>query len=308
MLFTLRRAAGFALIGFALPMMAEPLVFPKATVIQRKSAKDLRLVERGGDLVFDDREGRLIFRTDQDPLSVPYTAVRKVVYEKTTHMRGNNKKSFLITAAFGGLAGAAVAGQAVDDHLLYIAYDTGQGRSDGYLIEIDKDSIEKVQEKLRRTFEERYAQPDPQRGEDLDKKTLVDLRSKHDTRVVKKGGPMPGIRPDKALIVVMCPTPSARFAGKGNQVKLHANDSVIAVNKFGTYSFAYLEPGEYLFASQAENANGLRMNVEAGKGYYFNQNLFTGFMKRRTRLSVHSPELVMFELSGAYYSDWKRKT
>ena len=107
--------------------------------------------------------------------------------------------------------------------------------------------------------------------------------------------------------MVLCPTPSARSAGKGNQFKLHTNDNVIAVNKLGTYTFAYVDPGEYLFAVQAENANGFKLRVEAWKAYYLNQNVFMGFWKGKTRLSQHSAEYVLFGIEGAYYCDWKRK-
>jgi hypothetical protein len=75
----------------------------------------------------------------------------------------------------------------------------------------------------------------------------------------------------------------------------------------GTYSFAYLDPGEYLMATQSENASGMTVTLEAGKAYYFLQNTFMGWWKGQTRLSQHSRELVMYELSGAYFSNWSRK-
>jgi hypothetical protein len=59
--------------------------------------------------------------------------------------------------------------------------------------------------------------------------------------------------------------------------------------------------------SQTENASGFRMKLEAGKDYYFLQDTFMGAWKARTTLSRHSKELVMYELSGTHYSDWKRK-
>ena len=46
-------------------------------------------------------------------------------------------------------------------------------------------------------------------------------------------------------MVVICPPLAARSAGKGNQFKLHANDQIVAENRQGTYSFAYLDPGKY---------------------------------------------------------------
>ncbi len=60
--------------------------------------------------------------------------------------------------------------------------------------------------------------------------------------------------------------------------------------------------------SQAENANGFPMKLEAGKDYYFLQNVHMGMWKMQTSLARHSKELVAFEASGAYFADWKRKS
>jgi hypothetical protein len=79
---------------------------------------------------------------------------------------------------------------------------------------------------------------------------------------------------------------------------------VVAVNKEGTYSFAYIEPGKYRLVSQADDANGFEMELEAGKTYYFLQNTFQG---GDTVLSRNSPELVNYLMSGTYFADWSRK-
>jgi hypothetical protein len=78
---------------------------------------------------------------------------------------------------------------------------------------------------------------------------------------------------------------------------------VVAVNHLGTYTFFYLDPGEYLLVSQTRDASGFKIKVEAGKDYYFLQNLLWAHMT----FSRHSKELVLHEMSGAYYSNWKRK-
>ena len=49
------------------------------------------------------------------------------------------------------------------------------------------------------------------------------------------------------------------------------------------------------------------LKLEAGQEYYFLQNTLYGMFKQRTSLSRNSKELVMYELHGAYYADWKRK-
>jgi len=98
---------------------------------------------------------------------------------------------------------------------------------------------------------------------------------------------------------------AARDAGKGNQFKLHANDQVVAVNRMGTYILAYLDPGKYRLVSQAEDANGFEMELEAGHEYFFLQNPFQGVFKWETTLSRNSQKVVTYLAEGAYLSDWK---
>ncbi len=88
---------------------------------------------------------------------------------------------------------------------------------------------------------------------------------------------------------------------------MHANDRVVAVNKAGTYSLAYLDPGKYRLVSQSENANGFERELEGGKTYYFLQNTFQGVFRWETKLSHNSKELVTYLMSGTYFSDWSRK-
>jgi len=82
---------------------------------------------------------------------------------------------------------------------------------------------------------------------------------------------------------------------------------VVAVTRAGTYAIAYLDPGKYKLVAQALNANGLDMELEAAKIYYFRLETFSSGFKQLTGLSRTSPELGMFEVNGAYYADWKRK-
>jgi hypothetical protein len=205
-----------------------------------------------------------------------------------------------------GLASLAVAAQHVKDYMCYFEVRQKDGSSEPYVIEVGKHSIEAVKAKMNAVFSGRTSDQPMIVGQKIDRQQLKDLSSKHSVMVVKQPRPMPDVLPDKALVVVVAQTPSARISGKGTQVKLHANDRVVAVNKQGTWAFAYLDPGEYLLVSQADNANGLRMTIEAGQAYYFLQNtLFSGY-KGATTLALHSKELVLFEASGAYYSDWTR--
>lgn len=139
----------------------------------------------------------------------------------------------------------------------------------------------------------------------VDTKSLKDGRARHDAKPDKKNQPMPELKADKALVVVVCPSEfTLGPAVAGSQYKLHANDSVVAVVREGSYSFAHLDPGDYLLVAQLSNANGFRMKLEAGQEYYF---LLDTVRDEVTALSRHSKELVMFELNGAYFSGWKRK-
>ena len=305
-------AAAFLLLAAAaIGRSAEPVTFPDVMVRQSKKAGDQRLVDRRADLVFDDVAQRLKVKAEREPLDIDYADVTKVIFEVTEHMRGHNEGAFWTAAAGsvvpgGALASEAVAAQHVKDYLCYLEVRQQDGSSEPYVIEVGKHSMEAVKAKMNAAFPGRTRDQPMIIGQKINRHQLKDLSSMHSVTVLKQPRPMPDVLPDKALVVVVEQTPSARSSGKGTQVKLHANDRVVAVNKQGTWAFAYLDPGEYLLVSQADNANGLRMTLEAGQEYYFLQNtLFSGF-KGATSLARHSKELVLFEASGAYYSDWTR--
>jgi hypothetical protein len=173
---------------------------------------------------------------------------------------------------------------------------------------VPKDESDRVIDKATSVFGTRVTMAEFQeKSGQIDKELLPDLQSKHTLKVNKQNHPIPELRPGKATVVVVCPPLAARYSGTGIQFKLHANDRVVAVNRAGTYSFAYLDPGKYLLVSQSENAAGFVVQLEADKMYYFLQNIFQGILKQETRLSRNSPELVMYELDGSHFSDWKRK-
>jgi hypothetical protein len=221
----------------------------------------------------------------------------------TTHMRGGGMSQFI-----GGIAGAALAGKHVNDYWCYLEYKKPDGATAPYLIEVKKESSEQVIAKMKTVFGDRVQITEfAEKPADVDKKQLKALQTKHDHKANAKEHPLPELKADKALVVVVCPPLAARFQGQGNQFKVHANDQVIAVNKMGTYSFAYLDPGKYRLASQSENASGFEMTLEPGKDYYFLQNVFQGTWKGQTSLTRNAKELVMYEMSGAWFSEWKAK-
>jgi hypothetical protein len=300
----------------ALCLAGETATFDHVKIHRQKTPDKRVLLDKVGVLTFDDAGRKLTFTSGAgDKFEAGYDDVAKVVFEVTTHMRGGALAIVVSAAGLpGAVAGDIIRGIHVHDYWFYLEYKNGD-HNEQVLLEVPKESCESVIGKATSLFGSRVTVAEFQeKGEafaekdgEIDEKQLPDVRSKHSLRVDKKNHPLPEPRPDKATVVVVCPSLAARYAGKGNQFKLHANDHVIAVNKWGTYSFAYVDPGRYHLVSQSENANGFEIEMEAGKMYYFMQNTFEGVFKGRTMLSRNSPELVMYELNGSYFSDWKRK-
>ena len=129
--------------------------------------------------------------------------------------------------------------------------------------------------------------------------------------------PLPQVRADKALMVVASPLGGTFRPTEINKwtpfyAKVLAGDQLMAANAPGTYSFFYLDPGEYLLVTQAMvekkvvDITGLRIQVEAGKDYYLMQTIYiSGGMK--SFLTRHSKEVVMQEVSELRWSEWKAK-
>ncbi len=289
---------GLVVAFTAAPSAAAPVVFKDVKIRFNRSATDRRLIDKTVDLVFDDAARQIAVKSSEKPVTIAYADVGKVVFDVTAHMRGGALGQML-----GGISGAMVQAKHVNDYWFYI----GQASGSYTVLEIPKEASPQVIDKAKALFGDKVFEYPTQQGEKIEKETLKDLQSKHSLNEDKKQHPTPEVKPDKALVVVVCPPLAARSSGKGNQYKLHANDKVIAVNKMGTYSFAYLDPGEYTLASQSENASAIKLTLEAGKDYYFLQNTFMGAWKARTSLSQQSKEIVLHEMSGAEYADWKRK-
>jgi hypothetical protein len=293
----------------ASPVVAQKTVFQYVKIHRHRSAEKRVLVDKLGTLTFDDTAKRLIYESDADDhIDVAYDDVERVVFDSATRMRGGVLAAVVGAAPLAGpITSAAVAGGHVSDYWFYLKYKSGD-RDESALLVVPKNSSARVIAEATGVFGIRATVTDyPQKGEAIKMEDLKALKSKQTLRVDKTNHPMPEIRPDKATVVVVCPPLAARYAGKGNQFKLHANDQVVAVNRPGTYSFAYLDPGRYRLVSQTENANGFEMELDAGHEYFFLQNTFQGVFKAETGLSRNSPELVMYLLDGSYFAAWKPK-
>lgn len=279
---------------------AQQTVFDDVKVRAGKRTTDRLHVSKNADLILDDGARRLIVKCSAHPLDVGYDDVQRVVFDVSSHMRSGGFG--------GGLLGAAIASGQVTEHWCCLEYKGTDGTPQPFVLRVSSESYASLIEKTKALFDGKvevasFAEVDSA----IDKETLKDAKSKYDVRADKQNHPVPELRPDKALLVVVCPALKPEDAGKGAQFKLHANGEVVAINKEGTYSFAYLDPGEYLLVSQTENAGGFRMALEAGKDYYVMQNMFMGMAQPRTTLSRHTRALVMHEVDGSYHSEWKPK-
>lgn len=297
---------------------SEIVMFRNVKIHRHRSAQDRVLVDRVGVLTFEDTDRKFMFEKRREDrldtpakVEVPYDTGTKVVFEVTSHMHGFPLAWTPFAAAGAGLGGlivtSAVARQHASDSWFYVEYTSAEENVQ-VLFEVPKDSSQGVISKASSLFGSKVSITQfREEGEPVEPQNLPDFKAKHLLHIDKQNHPVPEPKPDKATVVVVCPPVSSHDSGKGNQFKLHANDRVIAVNKEGTYSFAYLDPGKYQLVSQSENANGFEMELEAGKTYYFLRNTFQGFFKYHTVLSHNSPELVNFLMTGTYFSDWSRQ-
>lgn len=290
----------FFLLNLTAPSFAQSPVADHARICHTHSPKGKyrMLLCAEGMLKFDDSGKTLAFTgKPEDNRTLGYDDVGKIIFEVTTHMRGGGLSAVL------GPGGYAVEAQHISDYWMYVAPKANQ--SEPFLLEINKEESQKVIDQAKAVFGDRVTLAEfPEKGEELDKSRLKDLNGKYKIKYNRQDHPMPEIKPDKALVVILCP--ALPGAAGGDVFKFHANDHVIAVNLLGTYSFAYLDPGKYLLASELGNADGFEMNLEAGKDYYFLENIFAGW-KAKTHLTRNSKELVTYRLEAAYLSDWTAK-
>jgi hypothetical protein len=290
-------------------LRAEQSTFYHVKIHRHRSAEQRVLVDKVGKLTFDDSSRKIRFESRAgDHIDVGYDYVKKVVFDVTTHAHETAVTEIVKgTGIPGFMLGSAVANQHVSDYWLFLDYrgDKGDERA---LLEVPKDSSTEVIDKAQTIFGSRVVVKDfAEKGATIRIGDLKALKSRQALKIDRKNRPMLEMKPDKATVVVVCPPLAARNAGFGNQFKLHANDEVVAVNKTGTYSFAYLDPGKYRLISQTENANGFEMNLESGHDYYFVQSTFQGAIKAETGLSRNSREVVMYLVDGSYFADWKPK-
>ena len=254
------------------------------------------LVESNGNLVLDDTAKTVSLDAKPEPWKVGFDAIERVIFEQTTHKSGT---------AWGGLfiGGSAIDNKNVSDSWCYIE-DRDGGALKPYVLLVPKESAAALQDKMKAMLGAKVSAPVfSERPESIKADTLADLKSKQDFKSDSKNRPMPEAKPGKALVVVANPLLDDPMS-EGPLIRLFANGHVVAVNGWGTYAFANLDPGDYVLAAQyKDNVSALHVTLEAGKDYYFLEDM----VKDGALLTRHTKELVMHQVSGTRYADWKTK-
>jgi hypothetical protein len=295
--------------------LAQPLVAKDVVSWVTHGPKNPKLDSHKGDLTLDDAAKKLSFASGKNSIDASYDGVRRIVLDAATHQRA---RLMMIAQIKDNIK------RDPGDVWMYFESAAAGGTVEKHMLQIPRDSAQQVVDKVKQVFADRAVITDVRIGVLVDEKTLKDVGSKHTfTLADQKNHPAPELKPDQGLIVVLYPMftsgGGALLLSKkekhkpgemlASQVKIHANDEVVLVNKVGTYGFAYLPPGDYQLAAQGagREASVLQTKVEAGKAYYFTEDDFGSSPGYEIQLSQHSPELVMCKLGEAYFSIWTRK-
>jgi hypothetical protein len=303
-------AATFVLLSAALPSVAQPLTCNDVKV-RFPDAKKV-MTEKAATLMLDDAAQRLVVKCSERPLDVAYKDVQKVVVEVNTI----GSKTGFGAKFLGVLAGGLLFGTAIttaidrpfdDDHFVYLEYATEAG-TQPYLINIGRTSVPRVLQQVQAVFADRVLLPTfDEKPERSPKFTGKGAGRKIRCMATAKQHPLPEMRPDKALVVVVMPaTIMQRSAAekKGSGAVIFLDGNPVAVVMPGTYAYFYADAGEYSMATWVNEMVGLRMKLEAGKEYYVTQTLYAEGVKTKTFLTRHSKELVAYELLGSLFTDW----
>ncbi len=269
-------------------------------------------------VVLDDSSRRAtISAKNSARIEFDYDAVSKVFVEpniRVGYSFGAALAGFAIGGGlFGGSIAAAISNPNKMDVTIYLEYKKPDGTMAPVVMSIDKEQSTAALKSIDAAFGNRVTLAGfsavPEKADN------VDLGTRHLVKGHPTERPVPELRADKALIVVACPTGTGLDAVKTDKYQkwggyLLVNGKILALNAPGTYSFFYLDPGEYTLVSQvrspgsAQDATGVRMKVEAGKDYYLIQTIYIAG-KFKSFLGWHSKELVMYEIENLFWSDWQ---
>jgi hypothetical protein len=309
----------FGVILPAQPAFSERVVFKDIRVRFSKNSNDRSMTESPGSLIFDNTSEKLVIKSSQKLLQLAYDDVARMTLDNVIYYPGKNIAKEIFVGGAQDEARKRTLGRIIldgprlpgpplpawaDMANLWIVIEMKMpgGGTKSTLIEIKKEDSSAVLAMVQHLFGERVRLPETTRlGNAIDEKTLVDRNAKYTVTADKVNHPIPQIQDDKALVVAACPAKVHFEVNVVPLLKLYANGSVVAVNRPGTYSFAYLDPGEYELVTQlsglAGRTVGFKMKLQAGQDYYFFQCPL---------LSRNAKEIVLYEVEGSYYSNWQR--
>jgi hypothetical protein len=273
-------------------------------------SNEREMEEEGAALILDDANRRLRVKSGDRPLDISYDDVTKVVIEVDTLGRKAGFGASFIGMMAGGVLFQNAIATSIDkpfdnDHYVVLEYKHAGGQA-AYGLIIEKNAVPAVLKALQGAVGERLHVPVfDEKTLEVGKDTLPKTRFKYLN--TDKKHPLPEVRPDKALVVVVSPATVMRRIGpekKYGYAALFANKVPVGLTGPGCYLFFYLDPGDYELISQTYDAVGLRMKLEAGKDYYLTQTLYAKGIRPRSFLTRHSKELVMYEVAGSLWSEW----
>jgi hypothetical protein len=316
----MKRSGIVLLLPFVAALIAQQSAFTDVNIRFVKTS-EREMDEKGASLVLDEASRRLRVKSGDRPLDISYDDVQKVVVEvDTLGRKAGFGASFIGMFAGGLLFGNAIA-TAIDkpfdnDHFVHLAYRKSDGSSASYGLTVGRESVPRGLKALHVAFGDRLQIPVfDEKSEEMSKQQQEAVKaqfksSKMTIRYLNtdKQHPLPEVRNDKALVVVATPATIMRRIGPEKAygiATLRANDVLVGVTGPGTYVFFYLDPGEYFLVSHTFDAVGLRMTLEAGKDYYLTQTLYSKGIRPCSFLTRHSKELVMYEVAGSLWSDWR---
>jgi hypothetical protein len=180
-----------------------------------------------------------------------------------------------------------------------------------FVFAIGKDTVPFALKRIHAVFGERVQfAAFAEAPEKLEMDSFKSAKATYEVRASVEKHPIPELRPDKALVVIARPARDMRALGNNKwsrwrwTPRIVINDEVVAATGPGTYTYLFLDPGEYLLVSMVMDAVGLRMKLEAGKDYYLIQQTYVAG-KIKSLLTRHSKELVLYEVNDLLWCEWR---
>ncbi len=271
------------------------------------------MLEKDADLTIDMGARRIRVKSSDRPLDIGFEEVQKAVVELDTLGRKAGFAASIAGLIAGGLLFGNSVTTAIDkpfdgDHFLHLRHGKAGYGSTEYGLVIGRKSVPQALPALRTALGERLEIPVfTEKVEAMDKDKLPPVKDTYHSLNTDRVHPLPEVRPDKALVVVVTPATIMRRFGPEKAygiAPLYANGTLVGVSGPGCYTFFHLDPGETLLVTQVHDAVGLRLNLQAGEAYYLTQALYAKGIRLQSFLTRHSPELVMYEVAGSLWSEW----